>query len=108
MRTKSKLGGVTDQRVQVVSGTTGRPLQAVSAYPLDPPAFTYNAHRLTFSDGQTVFLTRYQADRIADAAKVDASLGIAQEVVKRTGLAGEEAVTIMQGGDPSTARRRMG
>jgi hypothetical protein len=89
---------VTDGNVYVFQGRRfDRPGTRLGSYPVGPAVISFDGAKLSFPDGQIVFVTAYQAAELTRAAGVDADRSVAEELVKRAGLTGEVGVAVEHG-----------
>src|SRR5437588_5409773 len=99
---KRRIVLVTDQNVYLFQGPRfDRPKTQLGKISVGPDVLPYDGAKLTFPDGQIVYLTQYQADVLADASGQDVYSGIAEELATKIGISGESPVTAAWGTDPA-------
>jgi hypothetical protein len=90
---------VSDQNVYIFQGPRfDRPAVRLGAFPVRPEVMSFDRTRLTFPDGQVVYVTEYQANELAQAAGADVGpRSVADAFVKNMRITGERGVLVAYG-----------
>jgi hypothetical protein len=100
---------VTDQNVYLFKGRRFDRLgPRLGVYRVDPSVMSFDGKKLTFPDGQIVYLTPLQANQLAAAANVDMSVDIAKEMLRRAGITDETALTVQRATCPKPSKNSIG
>lgn len=95
---KWRLVLVTDAQVHLFKGKKPtKPGARLASYPLGPGVMDFDGRRLTFPDGQVVFLTAHKYGVLAAAAAVDENPGTPQDVLDAVGISGELGLVVARG-----------
>lgn len=106
IRSAQRVVLVTDKSIYIFQGRRFDRLGVLlGSYPIAPAVMSFDGERATFPDGQTVYMTAFQARTLASAAAIDHFAGTAEMLLKRAGISGERAVTAEAGIDPSTSKK---
>ena len=100
---------VTDQHVHLLQGRRyDRPRERVGTYDVGPHVMTFDGEKLTFPDGQVVYLSRFQAETLVHAAGGDLYAGLADLVIQRAGISGGRGITVERGTVPKNRKHTVG
>jgi hypothetical protein len=100
---------VTDRNVHLFRGPRyDRPRERLGTWGTGPTAMSFDGKKVTFPDGQTVYLSQLQAQTLMDAAGLDTYAGAAEEVLARAGISGERGVLVERGTVPKAPTTSVG
>ena len=100
---------VTDKNVVVFQGRRfDRPGARLGIYPIDPRVMSFDGEKLSFADGQVVYLTAFQASELAHAAGVDVYTSTAEKMAERLGISRERGLTVARGTCPKPPKTSVG
>jgi hypothetical protein len=90
---------VTDRNVYVFQGPRfDRPTVRLGAFPTGSEAMSFDRTRLTFPDGQSIYVTEHQTSELAQAAGADiGSRSVADAFVNNMRITGERGVLVAYG-----------
>jgi hypothetical protein len=99
---------VTDRHVYVFRGRRyDRPGKRLGVFPVGPQAMSFDGSKVRLPDESAIYVSVYQAQKLAHAAGVDLRAAVIADLLERVGDPDEQTILLTQGLDPSTTRRTM-
>jgi hypothetical protein len=96
---------VTDRHVYLLAGTIKKPGDTLSVFDLGPDVMRLENDMLTLPDGHTVRVTRFQAQRLLQAAGGSFSKEFARRVLRNAGKDSESVVAFAWGTNAIATKR---
>jgi hypothetical protein len=100
---------VTERNVYLFKGRRfDRPGALLGSYQIEPGVMSFDGKKVSFPDGQVVYLSDFQGRTLAHAAAVDVHSRSAEEVLKGAGISDERAITVEKGSVPKVTEATAG